>query len=67
LSQTNFQNIKVLIVAGSFDSDADIRPFLTKSLKPIFDKYPDLKFFGYGAGAALLAPLSGLKVEHSDT
>jgi hypothetical protein len=57
----------VLIIAGSFDSDPDVRPFMTKSLKPIFDKYSDLKFFGYGAGAALLAPLSGLKVEHSDT
>ncbi len=57
----------MLIVAGSFDSDADIRPFQSKSLKPIFDKYTDLKFFAYGSGAALLAPLSGLKVEHSDT
>jgi hypothetical protein len=57
----------VLIVAGSFDSDADIRPFKGKSIKPIFDKYPNLKFFGYGAGAALLAPLSGLKVEISAT
>jgi len=57
----------VLIVAGSFDSDANILPFTGKSLKTIFDKYPDLKFFGFGSGAALLAPLSGLKVDFNDT
>jgi hypothetical protein len=58
----------LLIVAGSFDSDANILPFTGKSfLKTIFDKYPYLKFFGFGSGAALLAPLSDLKVEHKDT
>ena len=40
---------------------------MEKSLKPIFDTYPDLKFFGIGAGAALLAPLAGIKAEFIDT
>lgn len=67
LHKTDFTNVKILIVAGSFDSDIDPRPFVRKSLKPIYDSYPGLKFFGFGAGATLLATLSGIKVEYSSS
>lgn len=65
--KADLSNIKLLVVAGSFNSDVDPSPYMGKSLKPIFDNYPYLKFFGFGAGAALLAPLAGIKVEFSDT
>jgi hypothetical protein len=32
-------------------------------LKNIYQSYPHLKFFGFGAGAVLLAPLAGLQVD----
>ncbi len=67
LFNTDFSNIKLLVVAGSFESDVDPAPYMEKSLKTIFDSYPDLKFFGFGAGAALLAPLAGIKAEFIDT
>ena len=67
LFKTDFTNIKMLVVAGSFDSDLDPQQYISKSIKSIYDNYPQMTFFGFGAGTTLLAPLTGLGVEYSET
>jgi len=66
LANADFSKIKVLIVAGSFNSDANPRPYINKTLQSIYESNPHIKIFGFGAGAVLLAPLTGISVEFKE-